>query len=169
VKISVVSHQPQGPAFDVVLLLHVASVVVGLVTTVTSAATATRLGKLLEAAAPLPESVRRYFRPGVNWAGRGIWGIPIFGFALLAMSQGAYGFDDGWVMAGLAIFVVVVLVNEMVLWPGERRLQSSLAAYPAGAVPTDSPIRRDVRLMALSATVSLVLLIAGTVVMVAQP
>jgi uncharacterized membrane protein len=85
------------------------------------------------------------------------------------MSQGAYGFEDGWVMGGLAIFVVVALLSEVVLWPSERRLQSSLAAYPAGAVPTDAPVRRDVRVMALSATVSLVLLIAGTVLMVAQP
>ena len=71
-----------GAAFDVVLLLHVACVVVGLVTAITAAATAARLRRLLRAAAPLPEALRRYFRPGVNWAGRTIYGIPVFGFAL---------------------------------------------------------------------------------------
>ena len=60
---------PTGAAFDIVLLLHVVCVVAGLVTTVTAAATAARLRRLLAASVPPPEPVRRYFRPGVNWAG----------------------------------------------------------------------------------------------------
>ena len=91
-------NQPSGAAFDVVLLLHVACVVVGIVTVATAAATARRLGRLARTAAPLPETLRRYFRPGVNWAGRTIYGIPVFGFALLGMSQGAYALGDGWVL-----------------------------------------------------------------------
>ena len=162
-------HQPQGPAFDVVLLLHVACVVVGLATVVTSAATAARLRKLLATSAPLPEAIDRYFRPGTNWAGRAMYGIPIFGFVLLAMSHGAYGLGDGWVMIGLAIFVVVVLLAEGTLWPAERRLQVSLATYEGGAVVASEPSLRDARVMAYSATAALVLLIAGSVLMVAQP
>ena len=93
-------HQPDGPAFDIVLLLHVGCVVVGLVTTATAAATASRLRRLLGSPLPLPEPLRRYFRPGVNWAGRTVYGIPVFGFALIAMSQGAYALGDGWVLGG---------------------------------------------------------------------
>ena len=81
-------NQPSGAAFDVVLLLHVACVVVGIVTVATAAATARRLGRLVRTAAPLPEPLRRYFRPGVNWAGRTIYGIPVFGFALLGHEPG---------------------------------------------------------------------------------
>ena len=66
---SAMHHQPDGAAFDIVLLLHVACVVVGLVTTVTAAATASRLGRLVRAAVPLSDPLRRYFQPGVNWAG----------------------------------------------------------------------------------------------------
>src|SRR6516164_7371524 len=99
--------QPQGAAFDVVLLLHVGCVVAGFATTVTAATTAGRLHRLLGAGSPLPEALRRYFRPGVNWAGRAVYGIPVFGFALLAMSQGAYALGDGWVVAGLALFVLL--------------------------------------------------------------
>ncbi len=120
-------HQPDGAAFDIVLLLHVGCVVVGLVTTATAAATATRLRRLLGSPLPLPEPLRRYFRPGVNWAGRTVYGIPVFGFALIAMSQGAYALGDGWVLGGLAIFAAVALVGEGVLWPAERRLQVALA------------------------------------------
>ena len=83
-------HQPQGAAFDVVLILHVGCVVVGIATTVTAATTAGRLRHALGSAGPLPDTLRRYFRPGINWAGRTIYGIPAFGFALVAMSQGTY-------------------------------------------------------------------------------
>ena len=135
--------QPSGPAFDVVLLLHVACVVVGIVTVATAAATARRLGRLARTGAPLPEALRRYFRPGVNWAGRTIYGIPVFGFALVAMSQGAYALGDGWVLGGLALFAALALLAEGVLWPTERRLQLAVAAAgPPAAGPGDGPAER---------------------------
>jgi hypothetical protein len=163
---SAMHHQPDGAAFDIVLLLHVACVVVGLVTTATAAATATRLRRLLGSPMPLPAPLRRYFRPGVNWAGRTVYGIPVFGFALVAMSQGAYALGDGWVLGGLAIFAALVLVGEGVLWPAERRLQVALAADD-DEVP--EPLHRDATTMSRAAVVALVLLLAGTVLMVAQP
>ena len=159
-------HQPDGAAFDIVLLLHVVCVVAGLVTTVTAATTAARLRHLVAASAPLPDPVRRYFRPGVNWAGRAIWGIPVFGFALLAMSQGAYGLRDGWIMGGLAIFVVVALLGEGVLWPAERRVQAGLGS---GAEPDAAAIGRETTVMVRAASAALVLLLLGTVLMIAQP
>jgi uncharacterized membrane protein len=164
-----VHHQPDGPAFDVVLILHVGCVVVGLTTTVASALSAGRLRTLLRTATLPPEAVLRYFRPGVNWAGRTIYGIPIFGFALLALGHGAYALRDEWVMGGLAIFVGIVLLAEGVLWPAERRLQVSLVAASDGGTPADESVRRDARAMELSAAVTLVLLVVGSALMVAQP
>jgi hypothetical protein len=72
-------------------------------------------------------------------------------------------------MGGLGIFVTVVLLGEGVLWPAERRLQVALAASGPGVLPDGDPVRRDARVMALSATTALVLLVAGSVLMVAQP
>jgi hypothetical protein len=169
VKISGVHHQPNGPAFDVVLLLHVGCVVVTLVTLVAGIATATRVRTLLHASAPFPEPVVRYFRPGVNWAGRSIYGVPLFGFGLLALSHGAYSLRDGWVTAGLVIIVGAVLVTEYALWPAERRLQVSLVPLQGGATPAAEAVVRDAKVMAWSATVALLLLVAGSVLMVAQP
>jgi hypothetical protein len=162
-------HQPDGAAFDVVLLLHVGCVAAGLVTTATAAATAARLRRLLGSPRPLPEALRRYFRPGVNWAGRSIYGIPVFGFSLLAMSDGAYALGQGWVLGGLAVFATVALLGEGVLWPAERRLQ--LALVPSDATPGVAPasLDRDAATMSRSAVAVLVLLVAGTVLMVAQP
>lgn len=164
-------HQPDGPAFDVVLLLHVGCVLAGLVTTTTAAATATRLRRLVRASAPLPEPLRRYFRPGVNWAGRTAYGIPVFGFALLAMSQGAYTLGDGWVLAGLALFVAFALLAEGALWPAERRLQVALATVGPAAGRFDAPdsCEGDATSMARAAGVALVVLLAGVVIMIAQP
>jgi hypothetical protein len=164
-----VHHQPAGAAFDIVLLLHVVCVVVGVVTTVTAAATAARLRRLLVTSVPLPEPVRRYFRPGFNWAGRAIWGIPVFGFALLAMSQGAYDLDDGWVMGGLVIFVVVALLAEGVLYPAERRVQVGLGSDEGGRVSDGAATGRDATVMVWAGTAALVLLLLGTVLMIAQP
>jgi len=158
-------HQPDGPAFDIVLLLHVGCVVVGLVTSATAAATATRLRRTLGSPLPLPQTLRRYFRPGVNWAGRAVYGIPVFGFALIAMSQGAYALGDGWVLGGLAIFATLVLVGEGVLWPAEQRVQVALAADDEASVS----LHRDATTMSRAAVAALALLVAGTVLMLAQP
>jgi uncharacterized membrane protein len=163
---SAMHQQPDGPAFDIVLLLHVGCVVVGLVTTATAAATAARLRRRLGSPLALPETLRRYFRPGVNWAGRTVYGIPVFGFALIAMSQGAYALGDGWVLGGLTIFAALVLVGEGVLWPAERRLQVTLAADDAEAPES---LGRDATSMERAAVAALVLLVAGTVLMLAQP
>lgn len=170
--------QPDGAAFDVVLVLHVVCVVAGLVTVSTAAATARRLGRLVRTGVPLPETLRRYFRPGVNWGGRIVYGIPVFGFALLAMSQGAYALGDGWVLGGLGLFLVVALLAEGVLWPAERRIQQALAAVGApsagpdpDAVPSVStePITADAARMERAAIGAVLLMLVATVLMVAQP
>jgi hypothetical protein len=83
------------------------------------------------------------------------------------MSQGAYGLSDAWVMIGLSIFVVVVLLGEGVLWPAERRIQVGLSSLEEDGVA--DAVAHDAQLIVRSATVALVLLIAGTVIMVAQP
>jgi hypothetical protein len=166
-----VHHQPDGAAFDVVLLLHVGCVVVGLVTAVAATTTAGRLRRLLLASSPLPEPLQRYFRPGVNWAGRSIYGIPAFGFALLAMSQGAYALGDAWVLAGLALFVAVAVLAEGVMWPAERRLQAAVTAagLADGSLRDTNSMGRDAATMVRAAGAVLALLVVGTVVMVAQP
>ncbi len=164
-------HQPNGAAFDVVLLLHVGCAVVGLVTTATAIAISARLRRLLRSGGPLPEPLRRYFGPGFNWVGRTVYGIPVFGFALLAMSQGAYALGDGWVLVGLALFVAVALLAEGVMWPAERRLQAAVAALETatGTFPEAQSMAGDATLMVRAAGGALVLLVAGMVVMVAQP
>ena len=160
-------HQPDGVAFDIVLLLHVACVVVGVVTTATAAATAGRLRRLVGSSRPCPRhcgatSARRQLGRAYRLRD------PVFGFALVAMSQGAYALAHGWVSAGLAIFAAVVLVGEGVLWPAEQRVQVALAeADGSGRRPRGARARCSV--LSRAAVAALALLVAGTVLMVAQP
>ena len=135
-------HQPDGAAFDVVLLLHVGSAVVGLVSMAAAAATASRLRRTLSAAVPLPEQMRHYYRPGFNWAGRFVYGIPVFGFALIAMSDGSYALGDDWVVTGLALFAAVALLAEGMLWPAENRLKVAVAALGPPPAPARTPLPR---------------------------
>jgi uncharacterized membrane protein len=164
-------HQPGGAAFDVVLLLHVGSAVVGLVSLAAAAATASRLRRTLSTSAPLPEQLRHYYRPGFNWAGRFVYGIPVFGFALIAMSDGSYALGDGWILTGLALFAAVALLAEEALWPAESRLKAAVAALePAsGHRSAAGRMDRDATIVARAAVAALVLLLVGMVVMVAQP
>jgi hypothetical protein len=122
----VTHHEPTGAAFDIVLVFHVICVLVGLGTVVASAVQAGRLRRA--GAGPVPPGLRAYFAPGVNWAGRSLYGVPVFGFALLGMSGGFFHLADGWVLWGLVLWVLAVFGAEWALWPAERRIQVALAA-----------------------------------------
>jgi len=159
--------QPTGAAFDVVLLLHVGCTVVGLATTGAAAATARALRRVLRKAAPIPDALHRYFQPGINWVGRAVYGIPVFGLALVGMSRGAYALGDGWVLAGIVLFAALAAVCESVLSGVQRSApHEGDVAGDQAAVDT---LSAAAALMARAAVVALVLLVAGTVVMVVQP
>jgi len=115
--------------YDLLLLAHVLAAAVGLAAVVLAGAYAWALLRT----GPGSEPVRRYYRPGVNWAGRVLFLIPPLGLALMAMSDGDWSFADGWITIGLALWLVVAVVAEMALWPAERRLQEMVAAAAAPA------------------------------------
>jgi uncharacterized membrane protein len=175
---------PSGPAYTVVLLCHVAAVLVGMVTMLAGAVFALRL--LAAGARPVPASVRSYFSPGTNWAGRVLYLVPVFGLALLAMSGGAYRPSSDWVLVGIGLWVVAIAVAEAAVWPSEQRVRRALAATATGAAatptvtsgptatrtvtaPAPAEARRAARTMCVSSAAVLAVLIAATVVMVAKP
>jgi hypothetical protein len=115
-------------AYDLVLLAHVLSAVVGLVAVVVAGGFALALRGALARGGSLPDPVVRYFRPGVNWVGRVLFLVPVLGVALVAMSGGQWTYADAWIGIGLAGWVVVAMAAEGILWPTERRLQEIVAA-----------------------------------------
>jgi uncharacterized membrane protein len=146
--------------YDLVLLAHVLTALIGLGAIVVAAGCALALSR----AGTASEALRRYYRPGVNWAGRVVFLVPVFGVALIAMSHGEWSFSDAWVGIGLVLWLVVAVVAELVLWPAERRLQAAVGAPSAAADQRSLCLR----LVAVAAVLALVL-VAATVVMVAKP
>lgn len=179
---------PQGPAFDIVLLLHVAAVLIGFGTVVVSGVQSARVLATARHPMPfLPSNVADYYSPGVNWAGRVLYLVPVFGATLLALSGGAYTLKDAWVQWGIGLWVLAVLSAEALLWPSERRIQAELSRRDGGGVsmqddsvkdraphpalyPSLRPsLERACRVTCLWASVLAGLLVTAMVVMVARP
>ncbi len=157
------------PAFELLLVGHVACALLGFGALATSGVQATRL--LRNGPGPADTTLRRYFAPGVNWAGRALYGVPVFGFALLADSGGHSRIADGWVVAGIALWALAVLLAEGFLWPAERRIQSALVGGPPTCVtsPVPASMRRDCRVVGNLGAVVAVIFFVATVLMVARP
>ncbi len=155
---------PTGPAFTVVLVGHVAAV---LITLVAAAAGAVAAARVLAAKGELARSVRSYFSPGVNWVGRVLYLVPLFGGALLAMSGGAYRFGATWVEWGIGLWAAATALAEGVLWPAERRVQRGIASSGGAGVPPG--VRRACRTMVVATVGVMGLVVAAMVVMVAKP
>ena len=155
---------PTGPAFTVVLVVHVAAVLVALLAVIAGAVSAARV---LTAKGELPPSVRSYFSPGVNWTGRALYLVPVLGIALLAMSGGAYRFGATWVDWGLGLWAAATALAEGVLWPAERRVKCGLASSAEAVVPT--AVRRACRTMCVASAGVVAMIVVAMVVMVAKP
>jgi uncharacterized membrane protein len=165
----VVHGVPTDAAYSILLLGHVGCAVVGFGALVLTGIQARRAGRGPSAAGA--EGVRRYFSPGINWAARALYGVPIFGFALIAASQGAFSDNDGFVLIGLGLWVLATMAAEAVVWPGERRIQAVVGTW-AGADPesgTDDAFAGDCRRVAWSAAGLAIVFVVAVVLMVAQP
>jgi hypothetical protein len=180
--------QPTGAGFDVVLVLHVACAFVALVSVSLSGVESARLLAIRPGLRP-PDDLVRYYAPGTNWPGRALHGVPVFGFALLGLSRHAYVLGDGWVTAGLVLWVLAAALAEMVLWPSERRVQELLSRGvgvpepgPGPAAGSGPDVGADVgaeggkdgwgrpcRSVAGASAAIVALMVVATVVMFVQP
>ncbi|HXW33381.1 MAG TPA: DUF2269 family protein [Acidimicrobiales bacterium] len=113
------------------------------------------------------EAVRRYFRPGVNWAGRVLYAVPVLGFLLISMSHGAYSTSDGWVVAGLLLWLGAAVLGELVLWPGERALQQIVTDHWSGTPARD--VDQVCNRVAASSLAMGVCFVAAVVLMTGKP
>ncbi len=157
---------PEGPGYSLLLVLHVAFAVVGFGILATTGVQALRARRGPGQAGA--DGLRRYFRPGVNWAGRTLYLVPVLGFGLLADSSGAFDAADAWVIAGLALWVTSAVLAELLVWPGERRLQRIVSerwADPGARQALEQQCTR----VAVTSAVLTGLFVAAVAVMVAKP
>ncbi len=152
--------------FDLLLVAHMGSALIGFGAIAVTGVQAwrARLGPGSQSA----DSVRRYFRPGVNWLGRVLFLVPVFGVSLVLASKHAFGFSDTFVLIGLGLWTTAAVVAELVVWPGERRIQQAVSSSweeEAGGVKLRGTC---LRVAASSAFLCAVFLVA-VVIMVGQP
>ncbi len=157
---------PTGALYTILLMAHVLCAVIGFGTMVVTGVQAGRVRR--GPSGPGADGVRRYFRPGVNWAGRALYGVPLFGFALVGASDGALRSGDGFVVVGLVLWLVAALVAEVVVWPGERRIQVEVTRG-WGEADAAGALDRDCRQVSGAAVVLAVLFVAATVIMIGKP
>jgi hypothetical protein len=172
---TVASVNQNSAAYDLVLLAHVLAAAAALVAVAVAGGFAMALRGALRRGGPVPEVLVRYYRPGVNWAGRVLFAVPVLGAVLIAMSGGEWSWSDTWVSLGTAAWAAVAVVAEAVLWPHERRLQQAVASADGGGVPdggqSESGAAVEARCLraGLVATGCAVTLVAVAVLMAAKP
>jgi len=149
--------------FDLLLIAHVAAALVGFGSLVTSGIQAARLARAGPGRAT--PTLWQYFAPGVNWAGRTLYLVPLLGFALLADSNGGLRLGEAWAVAGLALWSGAAVAAEGVLWPAERRIQAGLAV----GAPDGTALRRDCRVVEVAGALLGAVFLVATVLMVARP
>lgn len=164
--VALVRAVPTGALYSILLLLHVAAAVVGFGAVVLTGIQAARVRR--GPSQPGAEALRRYFRPGVNWAGRTLYVVPVVGFALVADSGGAFDASDGFVVGGLVLWLMATVLAEALVWPAERRIQAVVTErWDDPAVrPT---LERDCLLARTAAVVLAGVFVAAVVVMVGKP
>lgn len=155
-----------GAGYSILLVLHVAAAVVGFGALVLTGVQAARAAR--GPGAPGAEGVRRYFRPGINWAGRMLYAVPVLGFLLVADSGRAFSAGDGFVVGGLALWLAAAGLAEGLVWPAERRIQA-LVTERFGDTDTLPELRRECRRVSAAAVVLAVVFVAAVVVMVGKP
>lgn len=154
-----------NPVFGVLLVVHIAVAVVGFGAMVATGVQGWRLGRAEDPAEA--EGLRRYFRPGVNWAARAVYLVPVLGVALVVDSGGTYHVTDPFVEVGLGVWVVAVALAETVLWPAERQVQQAMRHGWPGR--PGAGLDRACRQLARTAPVLAALFLAAVVVMAAKP
>jgi hypothetical protein len=157
---------PTGAGYSALLLLHVAAAVVGFGAVAVTGVQAARVRR--GPGQPGAGALRRYFRPGTNWPARALYAVPLLGVGLLADSGGAWGAGDGWVVAGLALWLAATVLAEAVLWPAERRIQQAVTDHwddPGGCEGLAGACRRA----AATSGVLVGVFLAAVVVMTVKP
>ncbi len=150
-----------GPAYDVVEVLHVVSAVVAFGSL---AATGRYASALRQRADPMSDdSARRYFKPGRNWAEWALFLVPVFGGTLVGLG-GASIADHAWPWIGLGIWLAATGAATGGVFPAERRIQVHLAARTDVAA-----IRVAARRCEGWSAVTSVLFVVALVIMVWQP
>jgi hypothetical protein len=144
-------------AYDVVLVLHAVLAIATFVVLLTlrSAALAVQRRGAASGAAARTFSGRR------ELAGRTVHLLPVSGFALLWLSQGRYDVLDGFVLAGLALWLGAAALLEGIAFRAQREVAGLLAANDPDARAAAVRFQRAVELASLCVVAAAIVMIAN--------
>jgi hypothetical protein len=163
-------------AYKLCLLAHLACVIVGYGAVALDSLTFGRTRRLEgDEAYAVAQSG---YTATVKWAGRFLYGVPVFGAAAVAASDGGIEFSEAWVSAAFVVWLVGVAVLHGVVTPARRRslvLLAELAGTRVGgpANPTTAARSGQVgslaRRIAVGQAVFNLATVAALVLMVWKP
>lgn len=153
-----------GPAYDVLVALHVVTVVVG------TGGLAVTSGYLVAGAArarrhqPLTPALARFFGPRPGWAPRLLYPAAALGLAAAGLSHDQVRLRAAWVWSAAVLWFGAAACIEAGMRPAEREV-GRLVAEGTGATESGPALRRGV----YSAAAALALALAASAVMVVKP
>ncbi len=157
-----------APAYDILLIAHIACAFIGFGSIAVSSLAARR-GR--SSADPASEPwVVRFFREGTDWPGRLIFLVPLFGLAML-FGGDRTDISKVWPWLGLGLWTVAVGFSTGLGWPAEADAQRSLAALCDGddAEGSLSSFRAACTRMERSTQVATVCFVVAVALMLWQP
>ncbi|MGH9127910.1 MAG: DUF2269 family protein [Acidimicrobiales bacterium] len=149
-----------GALFQVVLAAHILCAVVGFGSVMATGGYAS-LARPRPGRDEAPDAVRRYFRPGPNWASRVIFLVPVLGLVLAGIGG---DFARAWLWVGSGLWALAAGVAVAVVWPAERRVAAAVAGGGAAG-----SLAGPARTASWAAGVVDLAVVAAFVVMIARP
>ncbi len=145
-------------AFDALLVVHAICAIAAFAVLVTLRAAAVGVAR----AQPRSELAARTFTGRPELAGRVVHLVPLTGLAVMADSRGAYSVSSGFVLVGLAAWLVAATCLEVVAFPAQRQVAASLDAAPSVAQAAALRMARAVELAALAVVLAAIVMVAAT-------
>ncbi|MGD0944546.1 MAG: DUF2269 family protein [Acidimicrobiales bacterium] len=158
-----------GPGYDLLVVLHALSAVLGFGAVGVTGTYATRARSVRE---PRKEPrLRRYFHPSTNWAERSLLLTPVLG-AVALWTGDRSAVSQAWPWIGLGCWVLAAAIATAWCWPAERRIQTWLAdsGDPDESASGELAQFQDAcRALQWGASAMSVCFLAAVVVMIGQP
>ena len=120
-----------GP-YRVVLLLHILCAIVGLGGVILNGVYATASRKSIGHGAL---ALVRANAKATKIAEFFIYAVPILGFALIGMSDDAWGFDQTWIWLSVVVFAIALAISVGLLLPSARQYERLVAEIETSGAP----------------------------------